>query len=150
MKKRTARWLLVLTGLVILFLITPFAVNAITWGHISPTPRANYLDGLGTIAGWFGQENTEEKLSNKAYLIRNDLVEVALKFRTEEEATALTEEAFRLVPKISSFGQMTRQDGGGEVRYDVPRKQKEEFRRDLLEFRGQFRDKQNAQQDAVE
>lgn len=114
-------------------------MNTITKGNIFTTLRADYVDGLGVMAGWLGRDGTEEELYEAAHLIRYELTIATLEFESEEEADSLTKEAFRIFPEISGFGRRTRADGGGEVRYTVPNERKEEFYRKLLDFRLQYR-----------
>jgi hypothetical protein len=145
MKKISARWYIV-TGSVLIVAISPLIVNTITRGNFFTTLRADYVDGLGVIAGWLGREEAEEELHEEAHLIRYELSIVALEFESEEEADTLTKEAFRIFSEIPGFGRTTRSDGSGEVRYKVPNERKEKLHRKLLDFRLQYRGKKDAQQ----
>ena len=148
MKKRTAvKTTIAFCIFGVLFVsLSPLAVYLTTRGNFSTSLHADYLDGLGEIAIWAGEHDLEEEWREESRRIRDGLAKVSLDFNSKSEASLLVDEAFKILPDdIHRFGSTTNMRGKGEVRFEIPKEEKEAFERGLKEFHDLYRKKQAQQ-----
>jgi hypothetical protein len=93
MKKKHA-WIWLVSGIGLMIGMTPIPISWICSGIIEGDPRAQYLNGLGQIAGFLGMTETKSELTYKADLINQDLVEVNVEFASVEESEDVLDRLF--------------------------------------------------------
>lgn len=104
---------------------------------------------MAIMARWIGKNNLEDDLRRMAYKIDHDLVVIEIGYISDNEADAIRNEAFRILPELVhwGWGGVSHQNQTGSVQFWIPRTRSNVIHNELLDFRRSYRNA-NAQQAA--